>query len=251
MIRSSGVLRRYLGMFARCALVAGFFGPAANSAHAIPLADLFGGETPETIVAGDKLFSNWQLVTNAAGTDLSQIDVTPLDDPASNPGLRYTDTGGALTLDTLGEEFQISFRFTVTVLDPTQRISGNTLELVDAATEGFALVQILEGVDDGTEDTILATKIVTSQGEPVIDDPLAEATFAPQQSIGVSTILFGVVEGAEDFGRLTQFDQRFSQVSIAVPEPASLGVFLAGLAGLGFFSRFPHRAKAGRRERRA
>lgn len=241
MIRTSRMLRCYLGAFA-----ASICGLTANSAHAIPLSDLFGGETPETIVAGDKLFSNWQLVTNEAETDLSQIDVTPLDDPANNPGLRYTDTGGALTLDTPGEEFQISFRFTVTVLDPTQQISGNSLELVDAATEGFALVQILEGVDDGTEDTILATKVVTSQGEPPIDEPLAEATFAPQQSIGVSTILFGVVEGAEDFGRLTQFDQRFSQVSIVVPEPASLSVFVVGLVGLGLLGRASHKARAAR-----
>ena len=106
MIRTSRMLRWYLGVFAHCAIVACLSGPAANGAYAIPLTDLVGGETPTMLTAGDKLFSGWTLLSNPGETDLSQIDVTPLADPANNPGLRYTDTGGVLTLDALGEEFE-------------------------------------------------------------------------------------------------------------------------------------------------
>ena len=252
MIRSARTLRSYLGVLAYCAITAALLGSGEKSAQAIPLTELVAGETPGEIIAGDKLFSDWILLSNAEGTTLSQIDVTPLDDPANNPGLRYTDTGDALTLDTLGEEFQISFQYTVTVLDPTQRIIGNSLELVDVASEGFALVQVGESVEDVAETMTLATKNVISQGEPLFEVLSDAANFLPQQSIVVTTVLTGIVEGAEDFARLTQFDQRFAQVSIAVPEPASFAFFLAGLAGLGFFNRFtPTRPRASRSGRSA
>lgn len=244
MIRTGRKLRRCLAAAAQGVVVACFSGPMATGAQAIPLADLFGGETPEAIVAGDKLFSGWTLLSNNDGTDLSQIDVTPLADPADNPGLRYTDTGGVLVLDTLGEEFGFTFQFTVTVLDPRQQITGNSLELVDVATEGFALVQVRESVEDAAQTTTLATKDVISQGEPAFEVLLDVETFLPQESLVVTTAVVGLVEGLDDFGRLTQFDQRFTQTLIAVLEPASLGVFLAGLAGLLVLSRRPRKAAA-------
>lgn len=243
MIRFGKRLQRSFRVIALLAMAVWLLGPTAEEAAAIPLSELFvDTDVPQTITAGDKLFTNWTLLSNGDNTDLSQIDVTPLNDPANNPGLRYTDTGGVLTLDTLGEEFGFSFQYTVTVLDPSQMIIGNSLELVDFATENFALLEVQETVQDIGQTTTIATKTVASQGQPPFEQPFDEVAFLPQQGLVVTTIFLGLIEGEGDFAQLAQLDQRFAQAEI--PEPASLGLFLAGLIGFGLLSRFSRRPRA-------
>lgn len=206
-------------------------GAGAARTEAVPLQDLFGGQS---ITAGDKLFDQWTILAlelsgNAVQPDLSLIDVTPLTDQKLNPGLRFTTNGQLAVEDQDGIIF--SFGFHVQTLGPL--IHDNSLVLTGFTFGGDGGgVGISESVQfpAGNE---LADKSVFADnlfGNSKLFDS-ADLGLVPElfvtTGIGVSGDLTG------DFVSLDSFEQRFSQV----PEPSTMILLGGGLAGLMMLRR--------------
>ncbi len=234
-----GRLRRYSRRLrASVIVVAAVFGLGQNTAQAVPLTDLFAGGS---ITAVDKLFSNWQNLGTNIG-DLSQIDVTTLVDQPDNPGIRFTDNGDVWRVagGPPGSSFFLDFSYTVTVLNPTQQITDNSLVLesfsINGLDTGTAGIEIVEFVFDSGNNQQAFKRVSALQGDLNIVDL---ANFAPQPSLLVTTSVNGFVEGLPtDLAELNAFSQRFSQTTISVmPEPSTLAPFAIGLVGLGAMVR--------------
>lgn len=225
---------------------------ANGSVHAatVELQDLFDGES---LIAGDKLFADWELISldnSGVAPDFSLIEVSTLDDGGSDPGLGPAPgppsldpglnfyAGGQLSV-TGGDFLNLSFRFSVTVLDPGYAINGNSLTLTDYETDGTpagASIVIEEDIFDIALNPL---------GDPIfpdekvfVDDLLGTAqlsdsiTFSPQSKIFVEKNLLLSTSGSEQTATLTSFEQRFSHVAIThVPEPATALLMVLGLAG--------------------
>ncbi len=105
-------------------LAVGVLALVPATAHATLLSDLFAGGT---ITVDDKLFDSWEPESDFGSkvVDPTLIDVTGLVDdpntPRSDPGLKFTALGGALTVD-FSDFIDFSFSFKVTVLDPNFHI---------------------------------------------------------------------------------------------------------------------------------
>ena len=143
-----------------------------------------------------------------------------------------------------GGVFDITFQYTVTLLDLGQALVAASLELVDFAINGTGNVDIDETVER-TEPFAqpVAGLNVFAIGIPIpVEMELLDSeSFEAQQRIVVTTNLFGVVEGPGDLARIDSFEQLF----VTVPEPASLALFAAGLVGLAAVGGFRRRRQVG------
>lgn len=273
MIRTGTTVMRCLRTLVQITLAACLLGVAANKAYAVPLSDLLDEDEPQTITAGNLLFSDWTLIGNAFETDLSQIDVRPLATPGNNTGLQFVDTGGVLVADfpeiedvpslelsaeksLLQDEdlfsniFDFLFQYTVTTLDPRETLVEASLALTGFVVDGAGILTIDETLEDtdlfpvGLDGlSILVQTVEEPNQEFLFDtDPLDS-----QRSLLVTTNVFGLVEVPEvpgdsgDLVRINSFEQRFLQV----PEPPSLGLLAVGLVTLTFFGWFGRKARDG------
>jgi len=210
---------------------------ATTSAQAVPLSDLFAGQT---MTVDDKLFSNWELfqVTDpefSAPIDLSLIDVTGLDDDPLNPGLHF-EANGQLTVSGL-DFLDLNFGFDVTVMDPGFRIKDNSLEITEFAMGDLnlgGLILIEETIFDAAGNEI-------GFKEAFVDNFLFEeqlfdsAEFADMVTISVEKNILIAGDDFDDVVELISFEQHFSQK--AVPEPSTWLLMGVGLAAIGVVRR--------------
>jgi hypothetical protein len=208
-----------------------------RTVQAIPLQDLFSGQE---IVVDDKRFYDWMdlgfVSTNPINDpDYNLIEVTGISDPL-NPGLRFD---GPLTMVPLQpfEFLDVTFGFSVEVLDPNFSIKDNSLEITDWDIPFIGLIGITETVTDASGNE-LAFKDVQVDKESGIFDVFDSAEFAPQTEIQVvKNILMMDPLGIPIPMSLNSFEQRFSQVEVAVPEPGTLLLLAGGIAGLVTFRK--------------
>ncbi|MBN1568672.1 MAG: PEP-CTERM sorting domain-containing protein [Acidobacteria bacterium] len=227
----------------------------AGSVYADSLASLFNGGS---IIAGDKLFDNWELLYYDASDgrcfDPNNIEVTALNDGGMSPGpgLDFYVSNGELNVsgDGIYAYVDLMFGFRVSVLDPAMTITDNTLGFSAAGAylswlidDSFDLGNYIResigtaaGLDDlGAKEVEFSTLKFPGATESFTSIISDSAAFAPQSEIWITkNVLVWAVDDSDGAG-ITGFEQRFSQS--VVPEPSTLLLVGLGIAGLAAFRR--------------
>lgn len=212
--------------------------------------DLLDGDT---IIAGDKLFSDFRIEFLSLGgpvtaPDYSQIMVEALTDGGlePGPGLRFdfndqmrvagvTDVSSGLELL---EFIDLTWSFDVTVLDPRLRIKDNLLVLAAALTDPVldAGVFVREDVygPNGDPVALKTAELSFLEPGPLVSDLIDSANFGPFSTISVTKNLFVGASLTGEVANAISVTQRFSQT---VPVPASGLLLMLGLAGLAVTRR--------------
>ena len=221
--------------------------------YADSLGDLFGGGS---IVAGDKLFDSWQLISYDSSDatrsfDAFNIEVTPLDDGGLNPGpgLQFDVLNNELTVigDGILAYVDLTFAFRVSVLDSNMAITGSSLEFLpggaflgwtvddsyDLGNYIFETVGSEAGLSDlGTEEIEFSVSKLPGTTEDFLVEISDSLTFASQNEIWITKNIYVWAADATDTAGTYRFGQRFAQT--AVPEPSTLLLIGLGVAGLAF-----------------
>ena len=86
------------------------------------------------IIAGDKIFDNWEQVSSPFMYDIINVIVSPVTDDPNNPGLRFVTNGLAVGPDEV-EGFTIGYDVSTLSGDPL--IKDYSLELIDFILANF------------------------------------------------------------------------------------------------------------------
>jgi hypothetical protein len=219
-----------------------------GGARATSLADLLAGGS---ITAGDKVFDQFTLLSFVAADathvlDAANIDVTPLNDGAMDPGpgLAFAVSNDELTTtgDGIFNFIDLAFGFRVTapagflVHDNSLYLTGVTLTSdIDFEDLGTTILEWVDPngfVADPSTPGYISTEISNLAGVGTNSTP-ASSTFAPHQSIFVTNDLLVWATNRLETARLTAFEQRFSQQVAGIPEPGTLALLLVGMVALG------------------
>jgi len=181
----------------------------ADQAEAISLQALLDGAS---ISALDNDFTDWTLSFNEGeGADLSQIDVTPLEDDPLNPGLLFTAADGALA----GIDAVTRLQFFYTVTSNGGAIKGNELELLDfvltdagGPSDPPNVIQVSQTFWDPNFNFLgfsLVFVLPSSERLSAVENFELQQTLIATTEIEVDGERFGVAQ-------VNQFSQRISQV---------------------------------------
>jgi hypothetical protein len=180
-----------------------------GQAEAISLQALLDGASISVL---DKDFTDWTLSFNAGeGADLSQIDVTPLEDDPLNPGLLFTAADGALA----GIDAVTRLQFYYTVTSNGSAIKGNELELLDFVLTDVGgpsdppnVIQVSQTFWDPNFNFLgfsLVFVLPSSERLSAVENFELQKTLIATTEIEVDGERFGVAQ-------VNQFSQRLSQV---------------------------------------
>jgi len=222
---------------------------AAGTARAVSLTDLFSGQS---IIAGDKLFDQWELIfqdkSDFTTVNTDNIDVTALNDGGLDPGpgLRFDILNNELdvTGDDLYAYVDFQFGFHVSVLDPTLKIKDNSLGdlnaflgyVPDGLNDNGSYILENVGTAPGLDDLGIKDVQFSVLDDVTASDLIDSAAFAPQSELWVTKNILVWATDATDQAGLSGFTQRFSQTATVIPEPSTwllMGLGLAGLWGMG------------------
>lgn len=214
-----------------------------HSSYATLLSVLIDGKG--TITANDKVFSNFQLVsnsvTNGGKADLGQIEVTPLTNDPLDPGMDFAAPIGALGVPfghTGPSTAFLSFSFDVQTADQRPLIKDNSLKLTgfifDAGPGTFILAS--ENLTSASGITTGHKLVFAQPGDQPGSSPnhFDVANFAPTNFVHVVKTINIIGPGDNSGAFLTGFQQRFSEI----PEPSSFALGMLAACGAALFSRW-------------
>lgn len=202
----------------------------------VSLADLMAGDT---IVVGDKVFSNFNYTPNPNGNFPSSSDVSVSGIVVGN-AVRLQFSGQFIDLPGGGGS-DAGLSFDVNVTDPLRYISGATLAGTLSTTGDDAEVHVDESFIVGApllpgEDALLRIerKVVGgvlspfNQNSDSVDFGVTHGVVGFQQMTVIKNIFADAGSFTFNSARVTTFIQEFEQTEI--PEPATMA--LAGMSGV-------------------
>ncbi len=220
---------------------------AANSAQAVPLSDLIGGQS---LTAADKVFDQWVVTFHDASDpgfnfDYSQIDVTALNDGGNDPGpginINFGDQMGVTGDDIFAyKDLTIAFHVaalgdnliednTLTFGSPTSTLNTTNSSFVDTGAA------VEEWVTDASGAQLAHEYIEFSALDGQVTNNYPDhATFDPKTGIFVKKNFIVWATDLAETATLGGVEQRFSQTTVTVPEPSTLAMFGLGLMGFAF-----------------
>jgi len=153
------------------------------------------------IIAGDKIFENWELIDLSGPYDLANVEVIPVNDDPNNPGLRYVTKN----LSVSAEDITWQMQYDVSTISGDPLIKDYSLELIEF------LPDLVDSSPLISEDTV-----PTSPSFIGVDplQPKAEAFFNPTNTLRLQLNIS--VLGIFGPNSLQEFVALYSQVP---PEP--------------------------------
>ncbi|MCA9236152.1 MAG: hypothetical protein KDA44_11820 [Planctomycetales bacterium] len=192
-----------------CITTVGWASPAG--VFGATLATLVGGGS---ITVGNAKFDNWELVaadaTSGVLPSLTQIDVLPLSNDLSNPGVQIQGNG---QLTTTGiNALDVYLRFRVSALAGGNAFAGHELNLLGVSFGGLTgrAVVSQELAGPGGQ---LGAAVVVADNEAGILQPTMSSGFTPTSSFTASVNIF--LNGLTSTINLASYSHRFSQTGPA------------------------------------
>jgi len=194
--------------------------------NGVSLTNLLEGDS---IIVGDKLFSDFEAVFSAGGLATlpasGDIHIFGSQNTNGDYGIRFNMTGFNVAS---GDSKNATIQFAVTATDPNLFINDVSMTLTGGAAAGSGVASIVEGVFDQKNGApFLQSGQNLFVGDSASFDQLFDEDFLTEAAKSIWVVKdIGVAGNQQGIAHISDFTQHFSQV----PEPASIVLFLGGAA---------------------